>query len=318
MREDGPLSRGVSGEKGKLGLVELLGASSTNKIKAPGEESKNIFKINRIKHCNNFCYYGKVDNQDCLFRIDTGSDVSILNKRFANENRIKLEVKDCNLKYPTGETVPIESRILTKVQLGKYLVEIPMFIAEISDDSILGVDFLRAIHLENIFDLEFDSFNPQNEGKTLKCFRVEDSYKRCSETNNSLKEVPDILKQSLECNSSHLNKTQKDVFADFLMEFRDVFSENIVAGNCDIVRHAINLKDSSPIKQVPRRVPFQMRDEVNKIIEEMKEQGVIEESQSPWVSPAVLVRKKDGTIRFCVDFRKLNDVTKKDSYLYLE
>lgn len=313
MREDGPLSRGVSGKKGKLGLVELLGANSTYKIKAPGGGDGNIFKINRIKHCNNFCYYGSVENQDCSFRIDTGSDVSILNKKFVNRNKVKLGVKGYNLKYPTGETVPIESRVLVKVQLGKHSVEIPMFIAEISDDSILGVDFLKAIHLENIFDLEFDSFNAQNEGKTLKCFRVEDSYK-CSGTNNSLKKVPNILKQSLECNSSHLSKTQKDDFTDFLTEFHDVFSENVVAGNCDIVRHAINLKDPSPIKQVPRRIPFQMRDEVNKIIEEMKEQGVIEESKSPWVSPAVLVRKKDGTIRFCVDFRKLNDVTKKDSY----
>ncbi|XP_036138917.1 uncharacterized protein LOC118644443 [Monomorium pharaonis] len=57
-----------------------------------------------------------------------------------------------------------------------------------------------------------------------------------------------------------------------------------------------------------------MRGEVNKIIEEMRAQGVIEESQSPWMSPAVLVRKKDGSLRFCVDYRKLNEVTVKDSY----
>jgi len=46
----------------------------------------------------------------------------------------------------------------------------------------------------------------------------------------------------------------------------------------------------------------------------MKDQDVIEESKSPWMSPAVLVKKKDDTIRFCIDFRKLNAVTKKDSY----
>lgn len=65
---------------------------------------------------------------------------------------------------------------------------------------------------------------------------------------------------------------------------------------------------------MPRRIPIHLREEVNRIIEEMCEQGVIEESHGPWVSLAVLVRKKDGTIRFCVDYRKLHAVTEKDSY----
>lgn len=111
-----------------------------------------------------------------------------------------------------------------------------------------------------------------------------------------------------------MNSQQKKGFCDFLKDFQDIFSDNVVAGNCDIVKHVINVKDSLPIKQVPRRIPFHMREEVDKIIEDMRKQGVIEESQSPWISPAVLVRKKDGTIRFCVDYRKLNIVTKKDSY----
>jgi len=57
-----------------------------------------------------------------------------------------------------------------------------------------------------------------------------------------------------------------------------------------------------------------LKEEVNKIINEMKENGVIEESHSPWISPAVLVKKKDGSLRFCVDYRKLNAITVKDSY----
>jgi len=106
----------------------------------------------------------------------------------------------------------------------------------------------------------------------------------------------------------------KNVFADFLCEFEDVFSEDIVAGNCDVLEHVINVKDFSSIKQVPRRIPIHLREKILKSIEEMKEREVIEESQSSWISPAVLKEKKNGTLRFCVDYRKLNVCTVKDSF----
>ena len=63
-----------------------------------------------------------------------------------------------------------------------------------------------------------------------------------------------------------------------------------------------------------RRVPPQHHEEVRKLLDDMLERGVIEPSTSPWASPIVLVRKKDGMTRFCVDYRKLNDVTRKDAY----
>jgi len=109
---------------------------------------------------------------------------------------------------------------------------------------------------------------------------------------------------------------QKQLCAEFINEFHDVFSEEIIAENYGIGEHVINLQDSSPIKQVPRRISTHMREKVNKIIKDMRDQGIIKEPKSPWMSLAVMVtKKKDGTIRFCIDFHKLkNAVTKKDSY----
>jgi len=75
-----------------------------------------------------------------------------------------------------------------------------------------------------------------------------------------------------------------------------VFSENLIAGNCEILEHSINMGDSEPIKQAPRRIPLHLREEVERIIQEMRQRGVIEESRSLWVSPVVLVRKKDGPL----------------------
>ena len=69
-----------------------------------------------------------------------------------------------------------------------------------------------------------------------------------------------------------------------------------------------------PIRQQARRIPVYKRAEAEKHLQEMLQKGVIEPSSSPWASPIVLVKKKDGTTRFCVDYRRLNDVTVKDSY----
>jgi len=60
-----------------------------------------------------------------------------------------------------------------------------------------------------------------------------------------------------------------------------------------------------------------MQMEVNEIIKDMKDQGVIDEPTSPWTSPVILIKKNDGTMRFCVNFRKINAVTIKDSYLII-
>ena len=112
-----------------------------------------------------------------------------------------------------------------------------------------------------------------------------------------------------------LNNNEKASVADLLCRFEDVFSRGPEdLGRATGVRHSINTGDASPLKQPPRRVPISRREEITKTIADMEKQGIIEPSTSPWCSPVVLVRKKDGSTRFCVEYRRLNDVTHKDSY----
>jgi len=61
-------------------------------------------------------------------------------------------------------------------------------------------------------------------------------------------------------------------------------------------------------------MPFTVRQEVARQLESMQEAGIIEPSSSPWSSPVVMVRKKDSSLRFCVDYQELNKVTRKDTY----
>ena len=90
--------------------------------------------------------------------------------------------------------------------------------------------------------------------------------------------------------------------------------EGDVAGHTSLVKHSINTGTHPPIRQRMRRMPEQAQEKVEKELESMLKENVIEPSDSPWASPIVLVTKKDGSTRFCVDFRKLNEITHKDAY----
>lgn len=81
------------------------------------------------------------------------------------------------------------------------------------------------------------------------------------------------------------------------------------------MEYDIDSGEVHPIKQSQRPVPLPLRPEVSKIISTMLKQSVEAESSSAWSSPCVLVKNKDGTIRFCIDFRKVSKAYVRDSYL---
>ena len=100
-----------------------------------------------------------------------------------------------------------------------------------------------------------------------------------------------------------------------MMQYAPLFSKHdLDMGRTDLVKHNIILSDPMPFKEKYRRIPPQMYDEVKTHLKEMLDLGAIRPSHSPWASPIVLVRKKDGRLRFCIDLRKLNQRTIKDSY----
>ena len=79
-------------------------------------------------------------------------------------------------------------------------------------------------------------------------------------------------------------------------------------------KHEIHTGTALPIRQPPRRIPMHQVDRVEEAMEDMKWSGVIRPSESPWASPVVIARKKDGSCRFCIDYSWLNEVTIKDAY----
>ena len=112
-----------------------------------------------------------------------------------------------------------------------------------------------------------------------------------------------------------LSAKQSEDLHHLLREHHNAFSlEEHERGEADCVEMEIHTGDATPRKVPARRMPFAVRQEVATQLRNMQKAGVIQPSSSPWASPVVIVRKKDGTYRFCVDYRALNAVTKADTF----
>ena len=85
-------------------------------------------------------------------------------------------------------------------------------------------------------------------------------------------------------------------------------------GCAGLTKHRIELFEDTPIRQKPRRFPPPIAEEIERQCCELLDLDIIEYSHSPWSSPVVPIRKKDGSLRLCIDYRKLNKVTKSDRF----
>ena len=100
-----------------------------------------------------------------------------------------------------------------------------------------------------------------------------------------------------------------------ILEYQDVFvGPDGKVGYNSLVRHSIDTGDSVPYKCHPRKKSLVEKEYVRKEVQKLLKEGFIKPSTSPWGASVVLAKKKDGSLRFCIDYRKLNDLTKKDAY----
>ena len=124
-----------------------------------------------------------------------------------------------------------------------------------------------------------------------------------------------LASEQFDLDAMNLNSAQRKGLASLLNEFTDIFSSGPSdLGRTGIVQHRIDTGDHPPIKQAPRRIPMHQQGTVRQHVDDMLQHGLVQPSISPWAAPIVLVKKNDGSTRFCVDYRKLNDVTRKDAY----
>ena len=127
--------------------------------------------------------------------------------------------------------------------------------------------------------------------------------------------MPDHLKVLFEATKNGPPEDCLCAVGNLLIDYQDTFAKHDLDLGClSVIKHRIDTKDAHPVKQRIRRTPLGFEGEERKHLDKMLAAGVIRPSESEWASAPVLIRKKDGTVRWCIDYRALNDKTVKDQY----
>jgi hypothetical protein len=346
---------------------------------------------------------GWIQGRPCRVTIDTGASVTIARPDIAAGQPWRKPSRPYVLQLASGETIPVVKDAQVELTLGRRALKIWVFVAEITDEFILGLDVLRAYdasvdlgrHVLRLGREEVTLWSTGTRPRSSRLSLISDEVipARCErvvaarletplEATNGLVEpdsmtsreglliartlvrarqrVPvrianltnqdQVIKEGTTLGycepitwtapiydlenqprstrglgkqlqglvsgaRPNLNTREAQMLEEFVTEYQDVFAtKSGDYGRSNKVYHRIGTGDARLIRQPPRRLPLAKQAEVNDMLEDMKERGVIEESDSPWSSPVVLVRKKNGDLRFCVDYGKLNAVTKKDCF----
>ena len=123
------------------------------------------------------------------------------------------------------------------------------------------------------------------------------------------------LPPGVDLGSCDLSGEELDRVVHLIQKHDAVFSkDSLDLGTCDKVPHKILTVDEVPVSQPYRRIPPQYIKEVKELLQKFLEQGIIQRSGSPYASPIVLVKKRDGAVRICVDYRRLNAKTVRDAF----
>ncbi|MEX1352305.1 MAG: reverse transcriptase domain-containing protein, partial [Desulfobacterales bacterium] len=174
-------------------------------------------------------------------------------------------------------------------------------ISDESSDPTRDYDFLKVRMLSEVHDINHLSVGgeeSENENKNEIDF-----------------DIPEHLTKTFWASAKNLESTEKVELANLLKKYGDVFAaSDYDLGSFTEIEHKIDTGDAKPIKLKMRRTPMGFADEEKALLDKMLKAGVIQESTSDWAAAPVLIRKRDGSVRWCIDYRALNSVTVKDNF----
>ena len=209
-------------------------------------------------------------------------------------------------------------KVVKKISDTNYLVKTP---DRRKETQVCHINMLKAYHekpkpelvtLNNRLGLESPTHSKDCVGQVAEKEEDTESEVRLGNDQQPIKLQNSQILNDLGTKLSHLPLVQRKELAEVITQYREVFPD--VPSKTNLIEHDVDVGDSAPIKQHPYRVSPMKKELLDKEVQYMLENDIIEESQSNWSSPCILVPKHDGDFRFCTDFRKVNDKTKSDTF----
>ena len=278
----------------------------------------------------------KVQGCSVVALIDGGSAINVLRRKLAtnlNLTIFKMATPKA-IKLGDGSSLQLTDYVAdVNLEIGGIIMPFTALLMDAPDyDLLLGRNWLNKVNAVTLWrngifriqwhgrEVELNEKLPERVASFAECCSMAtyDLQKNSHEltTFGSIKTQTDtkpLLEQIKFGNI--LTAVEKNATIELIQNYRDVFAvDTFELQQTHLVEHNIILEDGTPVKQRAYRMSPGEESFVKEEIQRMLDKGIIESSNGPWASPIVVVSKKNGSYRLCVDYKKLNSKTRKDSY----
>ncbi|XP_026441777.1 uncharacterized protein LOC113340943 [Papaver somniferum] len=254
--------------------------------------------------------------------IDSGSTTSFIDSTLATSLKFSIEQTPSMLVTVANGEQTVSTGICSNLQWsmqGHTFVEILRLLPLGGCDIVLGADWMRTLGdvVFNFYKLTI-SFKYHNKKITLQGTSPSSSLLMVS--GESVKKLFSTTSHGIVGHLFSISLTPDPPttpanLQPLLHDFQDIFQEPTKLPPQRSLDHKIPLQPlSSPVNQRAYKFPYVQKGVVEQLVKEMLHTGIIQPSHNPFASPILLVRKKNGSWRFCVDYRKLNSITIKDKF----
>ena len=273
-------------------------------------------------------FKGLINGHEVQILVDGGSSDNFIQPRVATFLQLPVQsTPNFRVIVGNGELLTCEGQVRdTPIHIQGHTLQISAYLLPIAvAELVLGTQWLATLdtHLVN-YNQRFLTFFQDGavitlQGETQPQFKQAQFHQfRRLQATDAIVELYTLQVEILDQPAQHLLQLPESIEPDMavlLHTFKDVFDQPHGLPASRSHNHSIPLLPNTPsVKVRPYRYPHSQKSEIERIVTEMLAEGIVQRSSSPFSSLVLLVKKKDGTWRFCTDYKALNAVTVKDSF----